>query len=500
MVFMGNEKYPGENEFDEFLSKHGGDNNAYTEQEYTLYHFEIIQEHLREALDRMAMFFQNPTLSPNAVERELSAIESEFQLSKNNDSCRFQEVLCQTSKDKHPFSKFSFGNKYSLQERPISQNINVLQELRNFYEMYYYSSNMRVVVIGAYTLDELQHLVETSFKDMPDKPRLDSALNMKRDNPNTWDEICTSPLEEYGFPFCKSTSLMKLYKIIPIKDTHSLTLTWQIPPQRNNWKTKPCDVIAHLLGHESKGSILSLLKSKHWATSCCAGVGGDGYEDAPSHSLFSITITLSSDVIQQNYWIDIVRTILTYIGMMKYYCKQDDGLPVWIYEELKTIGDLSYKYANEQSPTDAVESIAETLSPLYNLPPERILDGNHLLWEFNNEEISSLLCNYFTVDNCRFTLISSSFKENEGEELRTEPYFGTKYWVCDISDDDLSSWREALIPVIPSSESELALPPKNPFVPTNFELKPFPVDDASHFLMSKSVKLCSIGSDCNVVS
>jgi nardilysin len=31
---MGSEKYPNENEFDEFVKKHGGYNNAFTEAEY----------------------------------------------------------------------------------------------------------------------------------------------------------------------------------------------------------------------------------------------------------------------------------------------------------------------------------------------------------------------------------------------------------------------------------------------------------------------------------
>jgi nardilysin len=35
MVFMGSKKYPGENDFDTFLTKHGGGCNAYTDMECT---------------------------------------------------------------------------------------------------------------------------------------------------------------------------------------------------------------------------------------------------------------------------------------------------------------------------------------------------------------------------------------------------------------------------------------------------------------------------------
>lgn len=35
MIFLGSKKYPGEAEFEEFLSENGGESNAYTECEYT---------------------------------------------------------------------------------------------------------------------------------------------------------------------------------------------------------------------------------------------------------------------------------------------------------------------------------------------------------------------------------------------------------------------------------------------------------------------------------
>lgn len=31
MLFMGSTKYPNENDYDDYITKHGGSNNAYTE-------------------------------------------------------------------------------------------------------------------------------------------------------------------------------------------------------------------------------------------------------------------------------------------------------------------------------------------------------------------------------------------------------------------------------------------------------------------------------------
>jgi hypothetical protein len=40
---MGSKKYPVENDYDVFMSKHGGSENAYTEGETTTYYFSIPQ-------------------------------------------------------------------------------------------------------------------------------------------------------------------------------------------------------------------------------------------------------------------------------------------------------------------------------------------------------------------------------------------------------------------------------------------------------------------------
>lgn len=137
LLFMGSTKYPEENGYDAFISKHGGSDNAYTELEYTVYHFEIAQEYLGKALDMFAQFFTSPLLSEKSVERELNSIESEFQLVKNSDGSRLQHLMshtCGHTSSEHPFAKFSWGNLQSLQEEPKRNQIDPMVELRKFYD------------------------------------------------------------------------------------------------------------------------------------------------------------------------------------------------------------------------------------------------------------------------------------------------------------------------------------------------------------------------------
>jgi len=517
MLFMGTEKFPKENEYDAFLSKNGGSDNAFTELEYTLFHFDVSQEKLWQAMDMFSQFFVSPLLRPEAMERELNAIESEFQLSKNDDGCRLQELMCHTcgkEASEHPMGKFSWGNKQSLKALPEANGVDVIGEIRKFYRQFYYASNMTLVVIGAYSLDELQEEVVKYFSDVPALPREPSSLQMVVEDEGTFERVVHSPIKLFGMPF-DSLSLGQMYRIVPVRDKHSLTITWQLPPQVD-WKAKPADYIAHLLGHESKGSILSALRAKAWVTSCHAGVGSGGYENASSHALFSFSVTLSEEGVE--YWSEIVATVYTYIGMVRHHCQSPCGLPSYIYDELKSVQDVAYQYQDEPSPEELVELVAEASTCSY-LPADRLLDGNSVLQAFDGEAIKVILDGYFKPTNSRVDLTSSTFgretdfnsgsnddnvtmedtaSPNDGADMvessrqkfgepTQEPNFGTRHWCEDIEAAVLTEWEDLCLPRAAPKSSLLDVPPLNPFIPAQLKLKPLPEDDArSHPLADES--------------
>lgn len=135
---------------------------------------------------------------------------------------------------------------------------------------------MRLVVIGAYSLDELQDYVVNSFSGVPQKG-----------TDFSFDTTYQPKIKNVGMPFT-SSSLQNVYYVIPVRDRHAINVTWQVPSQMKSWKSKPCDYLAHLIGHEAKGSLLAALKTKGWATALCAGVGSQGYEVGTDARLLSL--------------------------------------------------------------------------------------------------------------------------------------------------------------------------------------------------------------------
>lgn len=379
---------------------------------------------------------------------------------------------------------------------------------------------MRLVVIGGYPLDYLQQQVIKYFSDVRSKDPLGSY---------SWDQTNESPMKSYGLPLGES-SLKRIFYVAPVRDKHSLSVTWQIPPQIENWKAKPCDYLGHLIGHEAKGSLLAYLKSKSWVSGLCAGVGDEGSENSTAYALFTVRITLSAEGVE--HWREVVAALYRYIGMLRHYCREEEGLPLWIYEELRSIYEIAHRYADEEPPEDFVLELAEEMSPWFNTPPARLLDASGLLFDYDPDTVQNLLDNYFKPCNGRLDLSSTLFGqpgdyEHTGEsdsstpsinnELdyynrfdfeknsipasdetfdatkagapHIEPIFGTPFWCQLLSDALLEEWTQCAEPKLPISDSMLSLPQKNEFVPTDFSLKPLPSADCDHPLLNCSIKL-----------
>lgn len=97
------------------MAANGGYANAYTEFEWTNFHFEVMYSGLEVALDRMASQLEAPLILKSEIEKEISAIESEFSASAVEDFARQIMLLMSECEQKdHIFRTFPFGNLKSL--------------------------------------------------------------------------------------------------------------------------------------------------------------------------------------------------------------------------------------------------------------------------------------------------------------------------------------------------------------------------------------------------
>lgn len=406
MVFMGSEKYPDENYYDSFITSHGGSCNAFTEGEYTTYHFDVSTKHFAEALDIFSHCFVHPLLAPGALSREIKAIESEFNIAKTSDSSRMTQLFCHCADPRHNLiRKFSWGNFKSLDVIPRSRNIDIRALLWDFYSLHYQPHNMKVVLISQHSIEDLEVMLMTSgfslswgLKDSKEPSlkataglqdsaveessmarkrrrgkkqdeevdhaavsasnnekevaivKVDGKISQKRGGNQKRDRLLdTSPMVflqslDACLECCRdiapitSNHMSLLTRIVPVKNTHQLSITWQLMPSHmTDYRRKVVGYISHLLGHEASGSLLSALKAHSLASDVSAGVDeSDNFSENSMFSLFVITVTLTTHGLA--HWMYVVDWVYAYLGMLR-----SSGPEKWVFDELQRTADIKFR-------------------------------------------------------------------------------------------------------------------------------------------------------------
>ncbi|KVH94149.1 Metalloenzyme, LuxS/M16 peptidase-like protein [Cynara cardunculus var. scolymus] len=409
MLFMGSAEFPDENEYDSYLSKHGGSSNAYTEVEHTCYHFEVKSEFLQGALRRFSQFFISPLVKTEAMDREVQAV----------DSGVFILLLFENSR-----------NKKSLVDA-MEKGINLRDQILKFYNDFYHGGLMKLVIIGGETLDVLESWVLELFSNVKTNNAIKSEVRQ-------------------GIPIW---SPGKIYRLEAVKDVHILDLSWTLPCLRKDYLKKAEDYLAHLIGHEGRGSLLFFLKAKGWATSISAGVGDDGMHRSSVAYIFGMSIHLTDSGLEKIY--EIIGFVYQYLKLLQQVSPQE-----WIYRELQDIANMDFTFAEEQ-PQD--EYAAELSENLLIYPPEHTIYGDYAYKVWDEEMVKHVLT-FFTPDNMRTDILSKSF--NKPEDVQCEPWFGSQYIEENIPQSLLELWRDP-----PEIDVSLHLPAKNEFIPQDFSIR-----------------------------
>lgn len=331
------------------------------------------------------------------------------------------------AREDHPFHKFSTGNLKTLKEAPEKSGVDVRKRLLDFHATYYSANVLKLVVLGKEPLDVLQHWVDLKFSSVPNK-------NLP---------IPTFPGEPY-----KLGQLQKIVKVVPVRDSRTLQLAWPLPSVRDLYRSKPSRYLSHLIGHESEGSITALLKEKGWVNELSAGTSSS-YSD---FAVFSVSVELTEQGLK--HVDDVIEVVFQYIQMLKTV-----GVQEWIYQEIMDVAAAGFRFLQKSQPISYTSSLATSLE---RFAPEHVVSGNHLYFEYAPAEIERLL-QFFTPQNLLVMISDRSF---EAEANLREPWYDTAYSVSAADPALLERWTNAAVP------SELHLPNPNPFIPTDFEIKP----------------------------
>ncbi|KAF6165843.1 hypothetical protein GIB67_012740 [Kingdonia uniflora] len=366
MLFMGCDKYPNKSDYMDYISKHGGKPNAETLRESTVYHFDIRKKYLKEALTRLSRFFISPLFDPEMMDREISAVHSEFNGILQYDILRLNQVAFHTAASCHPLNRFTWGNKKSLMDDVKENKIDIHKEVIRFYDKNYDSASMKLVVIGGETLNILQGWVMNLFSDV--KQGREKHVKSEETNMN---ELT---IWKFG----------KLYSLLAVDDINWLFLTWTLPSLHNEYSKKAHEYVSHILENpDGKSSIAYIYQM-------CMNLTASGYANVYAR----------------------IGYVYEYI---KLFCCD---LPKWIFDELQETKDLEFRFAEEVKPDQYAKKLAKNLL-LY--PEQHIIYGDYV-FEVWDEDLIKRILSCLVPKNMRVDISSKTF-DKDSKDICKEPWF-----------------------------------------------------------------------------
>ncbi len=202
MLFMGTEKYPSENEFEQYLNINAGYSNAYTSLDLTNYQFTVSNEGFLKGLDMFAQFFIKPLFMKSSVEREMQAVDSEHKKNIQSDYRRHYQLLRSEAIKESHFHCFTTGDINTLNKPEIRE------ELLKYHSKYYSSNRKALVVLSNLSIEELKKAVVEMFSSIPKF------------------EVTMPNFMEFE-PYTKA-NLEYLYKITPVTQKDEIRFNWYL--------------------------------------------------------------------------------------------------------------------------------------------------------------------------------------------------------------------------------------------------------------------------------
>jgi len=420
MLFLGTEKYPEADAYQQFISQHGGSHNAYTAFEETNYFFDINAPHLASALDQFAQFFIAPLFNPEYVEREKHAVYSEYQAKIKDDSRLQYELIKTVSNPLHPFSQFSVGSLATLADL---EGQPVRNDLLAFYRQHYSANRMTLVVLGKQSVNELQKMVSERFAAIANH---------------------NSPVPHFKQPLFADGQLPLRINTQPNKDLKQIKYLFPIPSSRPFYDSKPVHYVSNLLGHEGKGSLLSYLKEQGWAEGLSAGIG---FEDNEQASL-QISINLTDQGLHNTD--AITQALFQTIALIK-----QQGIESWRYQEQAQLAQLDFQFQEQSSSMHLVTRLA---SRLKQLPPQQVLSAPYQMTDFDPQLISAYL-DALNPHNMLMMVVDKNAAVDQVSQ-----HFKARYAIQRFDAKQLAAWANN-----PATDT-IELPANNPFIAEQLSL------------------------------
>ncbi len=159
MAFKGTKKRPSSLQIASEIDGVGGEFNAGTDKEVTLFYVKLAAKHSELAFDILSDMLTNSLFKKEEIEREKGVIIEELNLYEDTPMRRVQEIFIRILYGDNPMGWDIGGEKESI--RKIKR-----EDFLNYQEKLYYAKNMALVVAGKINEKEIRSLASQYFSGL----------------------------------------------------------------------------------------------------------------------------------------------------------------------------------------------------------------------------------------------------------------------------------------------------------------------------------------------
>ena len=159
MLFKGSTSFK-KGEIDQYTSKNGGQNNAWTSRDMTAYHFTMPSSGLDAALKILYEMLGQSTLDEKEFEAEKGPVLEELHAGQDDPWDRLWERSTAEVYSKHPYHHPVIG--YEEEIRAMTQ-----AQMKKFYDKYYKPANAVLVIVGDVDAEKTYAKVKAMFELIP---------------------------------------------------------------------------------------------------------------------------------------------------------------------------------------------------------------------------------------------------------------------------------------------------------------------------------------------
>jgi secreted Zn-dependent insulinase-like peptidase len=233
--------------------------------------------------------------------------------------------------------------------------------------------------------------------------------------------------------------------IVPEREYRSVALSFPVSSLKEHYRVKPLQYVAHLVGHEGPGSLVSLLRRRGLANSLSAGTGLSHIDVAT----FQVRIGLTQHGLTElDTVVELVFAALQRI--------RDAGPEPFRYAEFQRMSELSFQYMDTVDAGSLTQAIAHSL---HDYAPMDVLVAPYLVERFD-AGLTWHYLNALTPENLLLTVTAPGLPTDN----RT-PHFNAPYSIRPVAPTRVARWRS---PVIPAA---LQLPGPNKYLPDDLALQ-----------------------------